>query len=49
MTKVPRSFFCRTLVAALKVKDVSSVAVVPALTSMPTVAALRLIVRPVSA
>ena len=36
------------LAAALKVKAVSKVAVVPAVTSMPTVAALRLIVRPVS-
>ena len=48
MMSVPRSFFCRALVAALNVKAVSKVAVVPAVTSIPTVAAFRLIVRPVS-
>ena len=43
----PLSFFCKVLAAALKVKAVSSVAVVNWLTSIPLAAALRLIVRPV--
>ena len=45
---VPRSFFWIALAAALKVNAVSNVAAVPAVTSIPTVAAFRLIVRPLS-
>ena len=47
MTNVPRSFFCRALVAAENVKGEVNVSVAPGLTSMPTVAALRLKVRAV--
>ena len=47
MLRVPRSFFWMALIAALKVNGVSSVAVVPVVTSMPAVAALRRRVRPV--
>jgi hypothetical protein len=47
-TNRPKSFFCNAFVAALNVNGVSNVATVPAVTSIPTVAAFRLIVRPVS-
>ena len=47
MTNVPRLFFCRALVAAENVKGEVNVSVAPGLTSMPTVAALRLKVRAV--
>ena len=46
--RMPLSFFCKVLVAKLKVKAVSRVAVAYWVTSMPVAAALRLIVRPVS-
>ena len=47
-TKMPVSFFWREFVGALRIKAVSSVAMVPLFTAMPTVAALILRVRPVS-